>query len=1025
MTHSRGTSPGATPPSRFDDAVRLHLAGDLEGAERAYASVIAANPRCAEAYNNKGTIHAGRGEHAAAIPLFRRASELHGDYADAFHNLGLVLAHAGCHAEASVPLERAVRIDGARPTWWADLGNVLVQAQQNEAALVAYDRALALAPGDAGVLANRASALRGLRRHDEAIGATRGALAQRPDDVGLLQNLGLLLKEVRAFDEARAVLTRARGIAPSHAGVMAHLAMVHLECGELAEARALAETLVQAQPDDAEGWNVLGLCHAEAAELAEAEHCHREALARRGDDRNAAWNLAVLTLLRGDLRAGFQLFERRKEVVSPFAVKRHFNVPEWDGSPLDGCTVLLHAEQGIGDLVQFVRYAPLVRARGAERVILECPPPAVELLRGAPCIDNVIAAGAPRPPVDVHAYLMSLPHYFDTTLDAIPADVPYLTVAPGAAGELVRTQGSGVRVGLAWAGNPSHQRDRMRSMPLAALAPLFTVPGVTFYSLQRDAAAGQLATYRAEHPGAPLVDLAPELPALTDMASAIAALDLVITVDTAVAHLAGALGVPVWLMLSHVPDWRWMLDRDDSPWYPSMRLVRQPTVGSWAPVVDALVRALGDVARGERAANAHPRVAAAVPAPARVASPADDPVGAPKASAPERRVVEVSWPVGLSSGWGTYGMHLALGLARSSRAEPVLAVPPVLEGASPLVARALSGLSRTVRPSAVGTQVRLEGLGNGFTAGTPGGDTCAANRAGIVFFEDTRLDAAALARARSYDVMIAGSSWNAALMNAWGIPNVKLVLQGVDPAVFHPAPASGVLADRFLVFSGGKLEYRKGQDIVVEAFRRFSARHPEAMLVTAWHNHWPATMAGIEQAGHVRRTPEVRGGRCEVLPWLAANGIPQHVVLDLGVLPHAAMAQVLHDMDVAVFPNRCEGGTNLVAMEAMACGVPSILSANTGHLNLIGEATCFVLERQGEVAPPAALAGGTLGWGESDPAELDALLERVFTDRAEARRRGEAGARLLAQLPWPVQAEALLDAVLGEAPVPVAQAQVP
>ena len=1002
-----GPATAVTPFATFDTAVRFHLAGELDKAARAYAKVIAADPRCAEAYNNKGTIHAGSGDHAAAIPLFRRASELQDSYADAFHNLGLSLALSGCDDDAIVPLERAVALDGTRASWWADVGNALVRAQRPERALAAYDRAVALAPGDAGVLANRAAALRGLRRHDEAIAATRAALAHRPDDVDLLQNLGLLLKEVRALDEGRAVLARARMLAPSHAGVMGHLSVLLLESGALAEARALADELVTMYPGDAEGWNVLGLCCAESGELDEAERCHREALARDANDRNASWNLAVLTLLRGDLREGFRLFEHRKHVASPFAVTRRFDVPEWDGSPLDGCTVLLHSEQGIGDLVHFVRYAPLVRARGAVRVVLECPPNAVELLRGAPCIDEVIAAGAPLPPVDVHAYLMSLPHRFETTLDAMPADVPYLTVAPGAGGALVRTRGSGLRVGIAWAGNPSHQRDRMRSMPLSALAPVLAVPGVTFYSLQRDAAATQLDAHRAPN----VIDLAPELPDLIDMASAIAALDLVITVDTAVAHLAGALGKPVWVLLSHLPDWRWMLERDDSPWYPSMRLVRQPVPGDWEPAVTAIARALADVARGAPVAAAAPRVAttrdsgAGLPAVAPVAPQA------PQASATERRAVEISWPVGLSSGWGTYGMHLALALARSARAEPVLTAAPVLEGATPLAAREIAGIARTVRQRARGAQVRLEGLGNGFVAGMPAPDDAVGTRAGIIFFEDTRVDAAALERAARYDVMIAGSSWNAALLQAWGVPNVKLVLQGVDPALFHPAPASGVLGDRFLVFSGGKLEHRKGQDIVVEAFRRFSARHPEAVLVTAWHNHWPATMAGIERSGYVRGMPTVRDGRCEIAPWLAANGIPAHAVIDLGVLPHAAIAQVLHDMDAAVFPNRCEGGTNLVAMEAMACGVPTILSANTGHLNLIGDATCFPLEHQGEVS--AAPGGGTMGWGESDPEEIDALLEQVFADGAEARRRGDAGAHLLAQLPWALQAEALLDAVLG------------
>ena len=688
-------------------------------------------------------------------------------------------------------------------------------------------------------------------------------------------------------------------------------------------------------------------------------------------------------------------------------------MPEWDGSPLDGRTVLVHAEQGIGDLVHFVRYAPLVRARGAARLVLECPPNAVELLRGAPGIDEVIAAGEPLPRVDVHAYLMSMPHYFDTTLATIPADVPYLTAASANGGALVRMRGSGVRVGIVWAGNPSHQRDRTRSMPLSTLAPLFSVPGVTFYSLQRDAAASQLQALRNARPDANIVDLAPELPGLTDMASAIAAMDLVITVDTAVAHLAGALGTPTWVLLSNFPDWRWMLGRDDSPWYPSMRLVRQPAFDSWGPVIDAVVRALDQVARGAPVASTPPLVTFAT---RNDATPhAESPV-ASRLGAANRRLVEISWAVGPRSSWGTYGMQMALAMARSARAEPVLSVAPRLEGASPLEARELAGLVRPELSTARDTHVRLERLGNHFVARVPEAQAGARACAGIAVFEDTCVDAAALARVARYDVMIATSSWNAALMQAWGVPSVKLVLHGIDPSLFHPAPSSGVLGDRFLVFSGGRLDFREGQDIVVEAFRRFSARHPEAMLVTAWHGHRTATLTGIERAGYVRGAPSVQDGRCETVPWLVANGVPAHSVIDLGALPPAALAQVLHEMHAAVFANRCEGGSNPVAMHAMACGVPTLVSANTGHLNLIGDATCFPIERQRDVVAAGAHGEGTIGWGESDPEEIDALLEQLFTDRAEARRRGGAGARLMAQLPWAVQAEALLDAVLDAAP---------
>jgi glycosyltransferase involved in cell wall biosynthesis len=375
--------------------------------------------------------------------------------------------------------------------------------------------------------------------------------------------------------------------------------------------------------------------------------------------------------------------------------------------------------------------------------------------------------------------------------------------------------------------------------------------------------------------------------------------------------------------------------------------------------------------------------------------------------------VEISWPIGTSTGWGTYGLHLALALHHSSRAEPVLGEAPLLQGLGPLAERRVREMRRTAALTDTSSAIRLSALGNHVLGAPRIGQCAVARNVGVIFFEDTALDADALARARVHDLMIAGSTWNAEWLKALGVPNVRMVLQGVDPSLFHEAPRTGIFGDRFLIFTGGKLEYRKGQDIVVEAFRRFQAKHADAMLVTAWHNHWPQTMEGIDAAGYVRGTPAVRNGRCEITEWLIANGVRADAILDLGLQSHALIAQALREMHVALFPNRCEGGTNLVAMEAMACGVPTILSANTGHLNLIGRDTCFPLVHQRPVTARTPLYRGTAGWGESDPEEIVSLLELAYHDRAEARRRGAEGAALLAQLSWNTQANVLLRTLEG------------
>jgi glycosyltransferase involved in cell wall biosynthesis len=241
---------------------------------------------------------------------------------------------------------------------------------------------------------------------------------------------------------------------------------------------------------------------------------------------------------------------------------------------------------------------------------------------------------------------------------------------------------------------------------------------------------------------------------------------------------------------------------------------------------------------------------------------------------------------------------------------------------------------------------------------------------------------------------------------------VRTVLQGVDPALFHPAPRRGLMPDRFLVFSGGKLERRKGQDLVLAAFRVFAQRHPDALLVTAWHSPWPKVARTLDVSGLAAPVPFAGSGAADVTGWAVASGVPANQILDLGLIPNASMPPVLREMDVALFPNRCEGGTNLVAMECMACGVPAILSRNSGHLDLIEDGNCYPLERQAGLAGKEGPFNGVSGWGESDVDEIVAALEAAYADRDDARRRGLAGAQTLSRHSWAATARGMKDAVL-------------
>jgi glycosyltransferase involved in cell wall biosynthesis len=375
----------------------------------------------------------------------------------------------------------------------------------------------------------------------------------------------------------------------------------------------------------------------------------------------------------------------------------------------------------------------------------------------------------------------------------------------------------------------------------------------------------------------------------------------------------------------------------------------------------------------------------------------------------------ITWQISDSHGWGVFGLNLALNLIRRGGPTPLLFTPPLLSETPaellPFIDEQAQVQAQVLDPAG-GNEVRVGGvtilhaLAGGFRRreAIKGGTDI-----GFVFFEQGGIDDDARARATEFRRILAGSSWNRDYARAHGVDNIEFVAQGVDTSVFHPGPASGAYRDRFTVFSGGKLEPRKGQDLVLAAFKVFHARHPEALLVTSWRNAWPESAQGMSASVHIEHEPETgTDGELDIRRWATANGIADDAFVDLGWVPNTQMATILRDMDVAVFANRCEGGTNLVAMEAMATGVPCLLSANTGHLDIIAEGNCYALHDQRPVAPAGS---ATEMWRESQVDEIVAQLEAAHAGREEARRIGEAGAAFMAGMSWEHQTEQLLDAI--------------
>jgi Flp pilus assembly protein TadD len=423
--------------------------------------------------------------------------------------------------------------------------------------------------------------------HDFAIEAIRDAIARNPDFHGYHHNLGCIYLDLGRFQEAIASLGRGLQLAPNSAESQYNLATALRSVGRLEEAEAACKQALRLKPRYAEARSNLGIVLEEQGRFAEALAAFTEALQLEPDYADAFLNRALLQLLLGNFAAGWREFDWLwKASVAP--QQRTFSEPRWHGEPIAGRTILLHAEQGLGDTLQFIRYAPRLAYQGA-KVLVACQPTLVPLVRSCWGVDAAFATGEPVPPFDLHVPLPGLPAVLRSTPADLPAKVPYLFPDAGRTERWRRELSAdpAFKIGIVWQGEPQHRRDYYRSIPLAEFAPLADVAGVRLYSLQKQAGREQLSRW----PWASrVVDLADRLVDFTDTAAVMQCLDLVVTCDTAPAHAAGALGVPVWLALPCVPDWRWMLARDDSPWYPTMRLVRQSEIGRWSDVFRRITR---------------------------------------------------------------------------------------------------------------------------------------------------------------------------------------------------------------------------------------------------------------------------------------------------------------------------------------------------------------------------------------------------------------------------------------------------
>jgi tetratricopeptide (TPR) repeat protein len=550
MAEASRWDPQPSAPLDLQEAIALHRQGRLSEAEQYYAAVLGQDQQDFDALHLLGLARYQQGRAVEALQLIAAALRAGPHTVDVLSNYGLVLAALGRHEEALVNFDRALALDCDHANALNNRGLTLAALGREAEALVSWDRALEIDPGHCEALRSRGNALYGLKRFDAALADYDRVLLLQPGNLDVLNNRGGALAGLGRLDEALDSYDRALKFAPDFPVLLINKG------------------------------NVLADQH----NFEQALSSYAQAAATEAMRAEAIWCQSLVRLRLGRFGRGWREFEWRWQQRSWAPQRRNFNERLWLGrEPLAGRTILLHAEQGFGDTLQFIRYAKLVAGRGPI-VLLEVQPSLKSLLSDVDGVARTFARGELLPNFDLHCPLMSLPLALGTTLDCIPAEVPYLNVP---ADRLARWRDRlgdkrRLRVGIAWAGSALHKNDHQRSIALDRFAALLAAPDIEFVGLQKEMAAADAAALSGR---ANVIQLADELGDFTDTAAVMSHLDLVVTVDTSVAHLAGSLGRPVWVLVPFAADFRWLLNREDNPWYPTARLFRQPRLGDWESVI--------------------------------------------------------------------------------------------------------------------------------------------------------------------------------------------------------------------------------------------------------------------------------------------------------------------------------------------------------------------------------------------------------------------------------------------------------
>jgi tetratricopeptide (TPR) repeat protein/glycosyltransferase involved in cell wall biosynthesis len=942
-----------------------------EEARKHYKRAVELNPLNVDALINLGVVFQTQEDYDSAENYFNRASLLQPNSSKIFNNRGNLFFKKNELELAEKNYRKAISLEPDNPEFLFNLGNCCFQQGFIEDSIDLFKRTAELNPNEHLACINTGIAFFKLNKFKEAIDYFKIALANDPKNAEAHFNLGSCYRELKQYTAALECYEAAAALNPGNTSVFINIGNIYNQLGDGNKAKLFFDKVSNSNETKAIVFTNIGVSKMGQRLVDEASQYFNIALQFEPENPAIHYNNAHALLIKGNFDEGWVEYGWRKKRKEFFP--REFSKPELkSGMDVNGKIILVYDEQGLGDTIQFVRYIPMLQKLGAI-VIFECNKMLLGLLKEHAAGAKMIGRDRDKEPSIEYDYqipLLSLPQYFNTTTETIISEVPYIYADSAHSKKMAEIIGNckEFKIGIVWGGNPVHTGDSSRSCRLENFKTLLSVPNIKFYSLQKGSPLEQL-----ENCSFPVTVLNEYIDTFMDTAAAIENLDLVITIDTSVAHLAGAMGKKTWLLLPFFPDWRWMLDRKDSPWYPTMKLFRQSEEGNWKSVLKEVETELREYVMTD-----------GKNVPLKLSSQ-EKYVNVPDAR--DKQLI-----LGLSGtgdyGWGVVNKYIKQEVSNKYVVKNLdeNSVIPAAELANAKVFQLLRDLDFNPLYNVRGKE-----------------------NYGYTVFEN-ELKAMSVINARNYDKIVTASTWNYQKLIDAEIKNAGLVIQGIDPKVFYP---ENKLRNNnlFIIFSGGKFELRKGQDLVLKAVSILQKKYRDIILINAWYNAWPETMHPMITSKYIRY--EEKGSTWEEFMHnlCVTTGLDTKRVFTLPLVPNQKLRDIYLKSDLGLFPNRCEGGTNLVMMEYMACGKPVVASYNTGHKDVLTENNSILLKEMKEYKlynPDNVL---TADWEEPNLDEIIDKVEYAYNNRDIIKNIGDNAAVTMKNFTWSDTAMNLLKVV--------------